>query len=47
MNTVDGAVSYLGMDIRNDLTEDFRSVTMRWNSDLFLELSAKGRVELE
>ncbi|KAK0723474.1 hypothetical protein B0T26DRAFT_675041 [Lasiosphaeria miniovina] len=47
MNTVDGAASYLGMDIRNDLTEDFRSATMRWNSDLPLELSAKGREELE
>ena len=47
MNTVDGAASYLGMDIRNDLTKDFRSATMRWNSDLPLELPAKGRAELE
>jgi hypothetical protein len=47
MNTVDGAASYLGMDIRNDLTEDFRSATLRWNKDLPLELPAKGKAELE
>jgi len=47
MNTVDGAATYLGMDIRHDLTEDFRSATMRWNSDLPLELPARGRAELE
>jgi len=47
MNTVDGAASYLGMDIRNDLTEDFRSATMKWNSDLPLELRAKEKAELE
>ncbi|KAK0743500.1 hypothetical protein B0T18DRAFT_468843, partial [Schizothecium vesticola] len=47
MNTVDGAATYLGMDIRHDLTEDFRSATMRWNSDLPLKLPASGRAELE
>jgi hypothetical protein len=47
MNTVDGTTSYLGIDIRNDLTEDFRSATIRWNNDLPLELPAKGKAELE
>lgn len=41
MNTVDGVASYLGMDIRRDLTEDFRSATMKWDSDLALQLPAR------
>ena len=47
MNIVDGAASYLRMDAWSDLTEDFRSTTMRWNNDLPLELPAKGKAELE
>jgi hypothetical protein len=47
MNTIDGAASYLDMDIRHDLTEDFRSATMRWNIDLPLELPAEEQAELE
>ncbi|TLS25962.1 hypothetical protein PpBr36_06827 [Pyricularia pennisetigena] len=41
MNTVDGVASYLGMDIRRDLTEDFRSATMKWDGDLALQLPAR------
>ncbi|KAI6443785.1 hypothetical protein MCOR17_011342, partial [Pyricularia oryzae] len=41
MNTVDGVASYLGMDIRRDLTEDFRSATMKWDSDLALQFPAR------
>jgi hypothetical protein len=47
MNTVDGAGSFLNMDIRQDLTEDFRSATMKWNMDMPLDLPAKERAELE
>ncbi len=47
MNTIDGAASYLGMDVRHDLTEYFRSATMRWNMDLPLGLPAKEQAELE
>lgn len=47
MNTVDGVGSYLDIDIRHDLTEDFRSATMRWNMDLPLGLPAKERAALE
>ncbi len=46
MNTIDDAASYLGMDVRHDLTEDFRSATMRWNTDLPLGLSVKEQAEL-
>jgi len=47
MNTIDGAASYLGMDIDHNLTEDFRSATMKWNIDVPLELPAKEQAELE
>jgi hypothetical protein len=47
MNTIDGAASYLDMDIRHDLTEDFRSATMKWNIDMPLELPSKEQAELE
>lgn len=47
MNIIDGAASFLDMDIRHDLTEDFRSATMRWNIDLPLGLQAKEQAELE
>ncbi|KAI6559726.1 hypothetical protein MCOR04_009790, partial [Pyricularia oryzae] len=37
----DGVASYLGMDIRRNLTEDFRSATMKWDSDLALQFPAR------
>lgn len=47
MNTIDGAGCFLGMDLRQDLTEDFRSASMRWIMDLPLGLSAQAQAELE
>jgi hypothetical protein len=47
INTIDGAASFLDMDIRHNLTEDFHSATMRWNMDLPLGLPAKEQAELE
>ncbi|KPM33976.1 hypothetical protein AK830_g12599 [Neonectria ditissima] len=46
MNTIDGAGCFLDMDVRQDLTEDFRSASMRWIMDLPLSLSAQARTEL-
>ncbi|KAM5357705.1 hypothetical protein ACJZ2D_015990 [Fusarium nematophilum] len=46
MNTIDGTGCFLGMDVRQDLTEDFRSATMRWILDLPLGLSAQAQAEL-
>ncbi|KAH6881106.1 hypothetical protein B0T10DRAFT_531651 [Thelonectria olida] len=34
ISTIDGAGSFLGMELRSDLAEDFRSATMRRNPDL-------------
>ncbi|KAF1346306.1 hypothetical protein EJ07DRAFT_145073, partial [Lizonia empirigonia] len=38
MSNVDGAASFLGLDARRDITEDFRSATMLRNPDLPLSL---------
>jgi hypothetical protein len=46
MNTIDGTGCFLGMDVRQDLTEDFRSATMRWILDLLLGLSSQAQAEL-
>jgi hypothetical protein len=40
-------IRILGMDLRHDVTEDFRSASMKWNMDLPLGLPAKEQVELE
>lgn len=47
MNTIDGAASYLGMDTRRNLTEDFRSATMEWESDLTWQLPARELDQLK
>jgi len=38
MSNVDGAASFLGLEARRDVTEDFRSATMRRNPNLPLSL---------
>ncbi|KAL2015888.1 hypothetical protein VTK56DRAFT_4663 [Thermocarpiscus australiensis] len=47
LTTVDGAACYLGLQPRNDLTEDFRSATMMRNPDLLQSLPSKLQEELE
>ncbi|ELQ32449.1 hypothetical protein OOU_Y34scaffold01158g6, partial [Pyricularia oryzae Y34] len=38
---MDGVASYLKMDIRRDFTKDFRSATIKWDSDLILQFPAR------
>lgn len=47
LTTVDGAVCYLGLEPRKDLTEDFCSATMMRNPDLLQSLPSKLQEELE
>ena len=46
MSNVDGAAVFLGLEQRRDLTEDFRSASMRRNPDLRHSLPAKCLDEL-
>ncbi|KAB5581217.1 hypothetical protein GE09DRAFT_1021124 [Coniochaeta sp. 2T2.1] len=46
LTTVDGASCYLGMKPRTDLTEDFRTATMRRNPDVGQSLPSSMRHEL-
>lgn len=46
VSTVDGAGSYLGMELRTDLAEDFRSASVGRNPDLRFSLPAKEAEEL-
>ena len=34
MNIINGVVSYLGIDIRRDLTEEECSAMLKWNIDM-------------
>ncbi|EHA53229.1 hypothetical protein MGG_16935 [Pyricularia oryzae 70-15] len=43
---VDGQGSFLKMPLRSDQAEDFRSITVKRNPDLFLSLPAKAQDEL-
>ncbi|KAL6353104.1 hypothetical protein LRP88_13592 [Fusarium phalaenopsidis] len=45
-STVDGAASFLGMELRADLAEDFRSASARRNPDLRFSLPCKVADEL-
>jgi len=47
MSNVDGAAVFLGLEPRRDLTEDFRSASMRRNPDLRQSLPAKNLDELK
>jgi hypothetical protein len=47
MSNVDGAATFLGLEPRQDLTEDFRSASMRRNPDLRHSLPAKNLDELK
>jgi hypothetical protein len=47
LTTVDGASCYLGMEPRRDLTEDFRTATMRRNPDIGQSLPSSMRDELQ
>ncbi|TLD12489.1 uncharacterized protein PgNI_02763 [Pyricularia grisea] len=44
---VDGQGSFLKMPLRSDQTEDFRSITVKKNPDLFLSLPAKAQDKLK
>jgi hypothetical protein len=46
ISNVDGAAVFLGLEPRRDLTEDFRSVSIRRNLDLRHSLLAKCLDEL-
>jgi hypothetical protein len=46
MSNVDGAAVFLGLEPRQDLTEDFRSASMRRNADLQHSLPGKCLDEL-
>ena len=47
LTTIDGAACYLGLQPRNDLTEDFRTATMKRNPDLQQSMPSKLQDELE
>lgn len=47
ISTVDGAATYLGMQRRTDLAEDFLSATMRWNPGVSHTLPAREEEELK
>src|SRR5271156_4600944 len=47
MSNVDGAAAFLGLEPRRDLTEDFRSASMRRNPDLQHSLPTKNLDELK
>jgi hypothetical protein len=47
MSNVDGAAAFLGLEPRRDLTEDFRSASMRRNPDLRHSLPTKNLDELK
>jgi hypothetical protein len=47
MSNVDGAAVFLGLEPQRDLTEDFRSASMRRNPDLQHSLPAKHLDELK
>jgi hypothetical protein len=47
MSNVDGAATFLGLEPRRDLTEDFRSASMRRNPDLRHSLPTKNLDELK
>ncbi len=47
MSNVDGAAAFLGVEPRRDLTEDFRSASMRRNLDLRHSLPTKNLDELK
>jgi hypothetical protein len=47
MSNVDGAAAFLDLEPRRDLTEDFRSASMRRNPDLRHSLPAKNLDELK
>uniref|UniRef100_A0A4E9EHL3 C2H2-type domain-containing protein n=1 Tax=Gibberella zeae TaxID=5518 RepID=A0A4E9EHL3_GIBZA len=47
VSTVDGAGSYLGMKLRTDLAEDFRSASVRRNPGLRFSLPARETEELQ
>jgi hypothetical protein len=46
ISTIGGAGSFLGMELRTDLAEDFRSATMGRNPDLRFSLPIKAEEEL-
>ncbi|RSL93373.1 hypothetical protein CDV31_014729 [Fusarium ambrosium] len=46
ISTIDGAGSYLGMELRSDLAEDFRSASVGRNPDLRFSLPARQAGEL-
>jgi hypothetical protein len=46
ISSVDGQAGFLGAPLRKDLAEDFRSMTVQRNPELFLSLPAKARDEL-
>ena len=47
MSNVDGAATFLGLEPRRDLIEDFRSASMRRNPNLRHSLLAKNLDELK
>jgi hypothetical protein len=47
MSNVDGAAAFLGLEPRRDLTEDFRSASMKRNPDLRHSLPTKNLDELK
>ncbi|RYP14043.1 hypothetical protein DL767_010440 [Monosporascus sp. MG133] len=47
LTTIDGAACFLEMQPRNDLTQDFRTATMKRNPDLRHSLPSKMQAELE
>ena len=47
MSNVDGAAAYLGLEPRRDLTQDFRSASMRRNPDLRHSFPAKNLDQLK
>ncbi len=47
LTTIDGAACYLGIEPRNDLTQDFRTATMKRNPDLRQSLPSKMQEELQ
>lgn len=47
MSNVDGAAVYLGLEQRQDITQDFRSASMKRNPDLHHSLPSKDLYELK
>ena len=47
ISNVDGVVSFLGLEPRRDLIEDFRSASIRRNPDLPYSLLTKNLSELK